>query len=35
MMSDGKMLGIGLWGLAVAVPVVLVVAALVKYIFFR
>lgn len=35
MMGDGMMWGTGLWGLVVAVLVVLAVAALVKYIFFR
>jgi hypothetical protein len=35
MMGDGMMWGVGLWGLVVAVLVVLAVAALVKYIFFR
>jgi hypothetical protein len=35
MMGDGMMWGMGLWGLVVAVLVVLAVAALVKYIFFR
>lgn len=35
MMGDGMMWEMGLWGLVVAVLVVLVVAALVKYIFFR
>ena len=35
MMGDGTMWGMGLWGLVVAVLVVLAVAALVKYIFFR
>lgn len=35
MMGDGMMWGMGLWGLVVAVLVVLAVAALVKYIFIR
>jgi hypothetical protein len=35
MMGDGMMWGMGLRGLVVAVLVVLAVAALVKYIFFR
>jgi hypothetical protein len=35
MMGDGMMWGMGLWGLVVAVLVVLAVAALFKYIFFR
>jgi len=35
MMGDGMMWGMGVWGLVVAVLVVLAVAALVKYIFFR
>ena len=35
MMGDGMMWGMGQWGLVVAVLVVLVVAALVKYVFFR
>lgn len=35
MMGDGMMWGMGWWVLVVAVLVVLVVAALVKYIFFR
>lgn len=35
MMGDDMMWGMGLWGLMVAVLVVLAVAALVKYIFFR
>lgn len=35
MMGDGMMWGMGLWGLVVAVLVVLAVAALVQYIFFR
>ena len=35
MMGDGMMWGMGLWGLVVAVLLVLAVAALVKYIFFR
>jgi hypothetical protein len=35
MKGDGMMWGMGLWGLLLAVLVVLVIAALVKYIFFR
>ena len=35
MMGDGMMWGMGVWGLVVVVLVVLAVAALVKYIFFR
>ncbi len=35
MIGDGMMWGMGIWGLLVAVLVVLAVAALVKYIFFR
>lgn len=35
MMGDGMMWGMGVWGFVAAVIVVLVVAALVKYIFFR
>jgi hypothetical protein len=35
MMGDGMMWGMGLWGVVVAILVVLAVAALVKYIFFR
>lgn len=35
MMGDGMMWGMGVWGLVVVVFVVLAVAALVKYIFFR
>lgn len=35
MMGDGMMWGMGLWGLLLAVLLVLVVAALVKYIFFK
>jgi hypothetical protein len=35
MMGDGMMSGMGLWGVVVAILVVLVVAALVKYVFFR
>ena len=35
MMGDGMMWGMGLWGLVLAVLVVLFIAALVKYIFFR
>ncbi|SFZ84461.1 hypothetical protein SAMN02983003_2023 [Devosia enhydra] len=35
MMGDGMMWGMGLWGVVVAILVVLVVAALVKYVFFR
>ena len=34
-MGDGMMWGMGLWGVMVAILVVLVVAALVKYVFFR
>jgi hypothetical protein len=34
-MGDGMMSGMGVWGFVLAVLVVLVVAALVKYIFFR
>ncbi len=35
MIGDGMMWGMGLWGVVAAILVVLVVAALVKYIFFR
>jgi hypothetical protein len=35
MMGDGMMWGMGLWGLVVAVLVVLAVAALIKFIFFQ
>lgn len=35
MMSDGMMWGMGLWGVVVAILVVLALAALVKYVFFR
>jgi hypothetical protein len=35
MMGDGMMWGMGLWGLVLAVLVVLLIAALVKYVFFR
>ena len=35
MMGDGMMWGMGLWDVVVAILVVLVVAALVKYVFFR
>lgn len=35
MMGDGMMWGMGVWGLVVAVLVVLAVGALVKYVFFR
>ena len=35
MMGDGMIWGMGLWGLLLAVLLVLVVAALVKYIFFK
>ncbi len=35
MKGDGMMWGMGLWGVVVAILVVLVVAALVKYVFFR
>lgn len=35
MMSDGMMWGMGLWSFVLAILVVLVIAALVKYIFFR
>ena len=34
-MGDGMMWGMGLWGLVIAVLVVLAIAALVKYLFFR
>ena len=34
-MGDGMMWGMGLWGLVGLVVVVLVIAALVKYVFFR
>jgi hypothetical protein len=35
MMTDGMMWGMGLWDLVLAVLVGLIIAALVKYIFFR
>lgn len=35
MMNDGVMWGMGVWWLAIAVLVLLAIAALVKYIFFR
>ena len=35
MMGDGMIWGMGLWGVVVAILVVLVVAALVKYVVFR
>jgi len=35
MMGDGMMWRMGLWGVVVAILVVLVVAALVKNVFFR
>jgi hypothetical protein len=35
MMSDGMMWGMGIWWLVIAVLVLLAIAALVKYIFFR
>lgn len=35
MTGDGMMWAMGLWGLALAVLVALVIAALVKYIFLR
>ena len=35
MMGDGMMWGTGLWGFVLAVLVVLVIAALIKYILFR
>ncbi len=34
-MGDGMMWGMGLWGLVGLVVVALVIAALVKYVFFR
>jgi hypothetical protein len=34
-MDDGMMWGMGLWGLVGLVVVALVIAALVKYVFFR
>jgi hypothetical protein len=34
-MGEGMMWGMGLWGLVLAVLVVLIIAALVKYVFFR
>jgi hypothetical protein len=34
-MGDGMMWGMGIWGFVLAILVVLVVAALVNYIFFR
>lgn len=35
MMSDGMTWGMGLWGLLLLVLVLLAVAALIKYVFFR
>ncbi len=35
MMGEGMIWGMGLWGLVLAVLVVLIIAALVKYVFFR
>jgi hypothetical protein len=35
MMNDGMMWGMGVWWLVIAVLVLLAIAALVKYIFFR
>lgn len=35
MMGEGQMWGMGLWGILLAVLVMLMIAALVKYIFFR
>lgn len=35
MMGDGMMWGMGLWGVVISVLVVLVIAALLKYVFFR
>jgi tellurite resistance protein TehA-like permease len=35
MMSDGMMWGMGIWWLVIAVLVLLAIAALVKYVFFR
>jgi hypothetical protein len=35
MMNNGMMWGMGLWGVVLAILVVLVIAALVKYLFFR
>lgn len=35
MMGDGMMWGMGIWGVVLAVLMVLVIAALVKYVFFR
>jgi len=35
MMGEGMIWGMGLWGLVLAVLVVLIIAALVKYFFFR
>jgi len=35
MMGDGMMWGMGLWSVMVAILLVLVFAALVKYVFFR
>lgn len=35
MMSDGMMWGMGIWGIVGLVLVALLIAALVKYVFFR
>jgi hypothetical protein len=35
MMSDGMVWGMGIWWLVIAVLVLLAIAALVKYVFFR
>ena len=35
MMSDGMMWGMGIWGVVGLVLVALLIAALVKYVFFR
>lgn len=35
MMSDGMIWGMGIWWLVIAVLVLLAIAALLKYIFFR
>jgi tellurite resistance protein TehA-like permease len=35
MMGDGMMWGMGIWWLVIAVLVLLAIAALVKYVFFR
>lgn len=35
MMSDGMMWGMGAWGVVGLIMVALVIAALVKYVFFR